>query len=403
MITLADIEEAARRIAPYVRRTPLERSRTCSRLTGAEVYLKLENLQRTGSFKLRGALNKILQLDPEQRRRGVIAASAGNHAQGVAVAAALAGVPATIVMPRHAPLAKVAATQEYGARVLLVGEVFDDAYAHSQELARREGLCYVHPFDDWAVIAGQGTVALEMLADAPDLDALVVPVGGGGLLAGMAVAARALRPGIALYGAQATSADACCRAFHGFPPLPLAGPGTIADGIAVRAPGQLALAVLKRHVDDLVAVPDEAILQAIVLLLERAKLVAEGAGAVGLAALLAGVVQAPGRKVGVVVSGGNIDLNVIDRVIQHGLTAAGRYLVLRTHVPDLPGQLYRLAKLIADNNANILDVIHHRAGIRLPVNHAHLELTLETRDAAHGQALVQSLQAAGYEVEVVRA
>jgi threonine dehydratase len=379
------------------------RTRTFSRLCGGDVWLKYENLQRTGSYKIRGALNRILTLPEHARQHGVIAASAGNHAQGVAVAAHLAGVPATIVMPKQAALAKVTATREYGARVVLYGEVFDESHAEALRIAEQEGLYYVHPFDDTAVIAGQGTVALEILEDAADLDALVVPVGGGGLIAGMAVAARSLRPAIRIVGVQASGANPTYLAFHGRYQGPLASISTIADGLATRRPGEVTLPIIRRYVDDIVTVDDDVIAEAVVLLMERAKMVAEPAGVVALAALLARAVQVEeGKQVCAVITGGNVDLNLIDRILQFGLGATGRHLRLRTQLTDRPGSLARLAALLAEQGANIFEVVHHRVGSSLSVNEVDLELTLEVRDHTHGEAVLQALKDNGYHTDVIR-
>jgi threonine dehydratase len=366
------------------------------------VWLKYENLQRTGSYKLRGALNRILTLSEDARKRGVIAASAGNHGQGVAVAAQLAGVAATIVMPSQAPLAKVSATKGYGARVILFGEVFDEAHAEALRIATEEGLTYVHPFDDPAVMAGQGTVALEILDAAPEIDTLVVPIGGGGLIAGMSVAAKAIKPGIRVVGVQAKGANATHLAFHDRYEGPLESPQTIADGLLTRAPGQHTLPLIRRYVDDVVTVSDESIAETVVLLMERAKTVAEPAGAVALAALLSGVVQASGHTSCAVLSGGNVDPNMMDRLLQFGLGASGRHLRLRTQLHDRPGALVRLSTIIADQGANIFEVVHHRIGSSNSVNVVDLELTLEVRDRAHGQALLEALRAANYAAEVVQ-
>lgn len=399
--TLADVRAAAARLAGTVRHTPCERSRTFSELCGVEVWLKYENVQRTGSYKLRGALNHILLLPEEVRRRGVIAASAGNHAQGVAVAAALAGVPATIVMPRTAPLAKVAATRGYGARVVLHGDVFDDAQVEAWRLREAEGLAYVPPFDDPLVIAGQGTVALEILADLPRVATIVVPIGGGGLIAGIALTAKALRPGVRIVGVQASGANATYRAFHNRYTGPLPAINTIADGIAVRAPGRLTLPLIRKHVDDVVTVDDAAITQAAVLLVERAKTIAEPAGAVALAALLSGAVPDPAGPVCVVLSGGNVDLNLIDRILQRGLGAAGRHLRLRARLIDSPGVLHHLTGILGDNAVNIIDVVHQRLGPDLAINEVYLELTLEVRDRAHGREVLDALRAGGYAPELM--
>ena len=401
-LSLEDVEAAAARLAGRIHLTPCWESRTFSGLCGGRVWLKCENLQRTGSYKIRGALNRILTLPPAARERGVIAASAGNHAQGVAVAAALAAVPATIVMPSQAPLAKVSATRGYGARVILHGEVFDEAHAEAMRLAADEGLTYVHPFDDPMIMAGQGTVALEVLEAAPEVDMLVVPIGGGGLIAGMAVAACALRPDLRVVGVQASGANATELAFHDRYAGPLESPETIADGLLTRAPGQHTLPIIRRHVDDVVTVSDEAIAETVVLLMERAKTVAEPAGAVALAALLAGAVAAGGRRSCAIISGGNVDPNLMDRLLQFGLGASGRHLRLRTELNDRPGALVGLSTIIADQGANIFEVVHHRIGSARSVNLVDLELTLEVRDRAHGEALLEALRAAGYVAEVVQ-
>jgi threonine dehydratase len=386
-----------------VHRTPCWRSRTFSRLCGGEVWLKYENLQRTGSYKIRGALNRILTLPEQARRSGVIAASAGNHAQGVAVAAHLAGVPATIVMPKLAALAKVTATRGYGARVVLHGEVFDEAHAEALRIAEEEGLTYVHPFNDTAVMAGQGTVALEVLEEVPDLDVLVVPVGGGGLIAGMAVAAKSVRPDIRVVGVQASGANPTYLAFHGRYQAPLASISTIADGLATRTPGEVTLPMIRQFVDDVVTVDDDIIVEAIVLLMERAKMVAEPAGVVALAALLARAISVDeGKRTCAVVTGGNVDLNLMDRILQFGLGATGRHLRLRTQLMDRPGALARLAALLAEQGANIFEVVHHRVGSSLSVNEVDLELTLEVRDHAHGEEVLRALRDGGYPTDTIR-
>jgi len=398
MLSLGEVQAAAERLAPYLHPTATVHSRRFSSRVAGDVYLKLENLQRGGSFKLRGALNRILTLAPDQRARGVITASAGNHGQGVAIAASIAGCRATVVMPHGAPLAKVAATRDYGARVLFHGATYDDAQAYAQRLAASRGLAYVHAFDDLAVMAGQGTVALEMLEAVPDLTALVVPVGGGGLISGVATVAKAHTPSLRVYGVQAAGAAGAARAFRSGQIEPVGAVHTFADGIAVKAPGPLTLAHLRARVDDVVTVDDERIAEAIVLLMERNKLVVEGAGAAGVAALLAERLPLAGERVGVILSGGNIDLTMIDRIVQHGLSAAGRYLVFHTRLEDRPGELERLARLLARERVNILEVRHHVRGLPLSVNQVELELTVETRDAAHGDAILERLRAAGYPV-----
>jgi threonine dehydratase len=401
-LTLADVEAAAQRLAGRIHRTPCWESRTFSTLGGARVWLKYENLQRTGSYKIRGALNRILTLPEDARQRGVIAASAGNHAQGVAVAAQLAGVPATVVMPRQAPLAKVSATRDYDARVVLAGDVFDEALAEARRLAQQDGLTLIHAFDDPAVMAGQGTVALEVLDDAPEVDTLVVPIGGGGLMAGMAVAARARKPDLRIVGVQAAGASSTYLAFHNRYTGPLASVNTIADGLATRAPGERTLPIIREVVDDVVLVDDAAIAETLVLLMERAKTVAEPAGAVALTAVLTGAANVRGRNVCAIVSGGNVDLNLVDRIIQYGLGAAGRHLRLRTHLPDRPGALLRLTAVLAEHEANIFEVVHHRIGAALAVNEVDLELTLEIQNRAHAKVVMDALAAAGYAPEVIQ-
>jgi threonine dehydratase len=396
------VRAAGERIAASVHLTPCWESRTFSELCGGRVWLKYENMQRTGSYKLRGALNRILTLPPEARARGVIAASAGNHAQGVAVAASIAGVQATIVMPVQAPLAKVSATRGYGAHVILHGEVFDEAHAEAMRIAAHQGLTYVHPFDDPMIMAGQGTVALEILEAAPEVDTLVVPIGGGGLIAGISVAARALRPDVKIFGVQASGANATALAFHDQYTAPLESPTTIADGLLTRSPGERTLPLIRNHVDDVVTVSDESIAEAVVLLMERAKTVAEPAGAVALAALLSGAIPTQNRASCAVISGGNVDPNMMDRLLQFGLGASGRHLRLRTELTDRPGALVGLSTVIAEQGANIFEVVHHRIGSSHSVNVVDLSLTLEVRDRAHGEAVVQALRASGYVAEVVQ-
>jgi threonine dehydratase len=396
MLRPQDVEAASARLAPYVRPTPTILSRFFSELAGCDVYLKEENRQRGGSFKLRGALNRLLTLPAAERARGVITASAGNHGQGVAIASGIVGCRATVVMPLNAPLAKVEATRGYGARVVLHGTSYDDAQDHAHGLAEARHLTYVPAFDDLAVMAGQGTVALEMLTAVPDLEALIVPVGGGGLIGGMATIAKAHTPPLQVYGVQAAGAAAAVAAFRSGRLQPAPEVHTFADGIAVKAPSALTLAHLRERVDDVVSVSDDWIAEAVVLLMERTKLVVEGAGAAGLAALLAGRLPVEGRRVGVVLSGGNIDLTTIDRIVQHGLTAAGRYLVFRTRLEDRPGELARLSRLLARERVNVEEVRHHVRGVALGVNEVELEMTVETRNVAHGEQVLARLRAAGY-------
>jgi threonine dehydratase len=391
--TLADIRAARERIRGAARETPVYVSESFERMTGREVWLKAENLQRTGSFKIRGAVNCIATLSDDERMAGVVAASAGNHAQAVAWAAREAGIDATIFMPQDTPVAKVEATQNYGARIELGGEMFDDAHEAARAYADTSGATFVHPFEDVRVIAGQGTIGLELVEQLPDVGTIVVPIGGGGLAAGSAIAAKELRPALRIVGVQAAAcAPVAGGDAHGF---------TIAEGIAVKHPGELTTSIVRDLLDDVVMVTDEEISQAIVLSLERAKLLVEGAGAAPLAALLAGRVGGEGAVV-VVLSGGNIDPSLLITVMRHGLTLAGRYLVVRTRVPDRPGELVKLLKLIANERVNLVSVEHHREGIQLSVTETEVELTLSTRDEAHALGLIEAMQRWGYPVERLR-
>lgn len=391
--TLADIESARGRIDGIARVTPVFGSETLSRLVGREVRLKAENLQRTGSFKIRGAVNKLATLTEAERTAGVVAASAGNHGQAVAWAAREAGVRATVFMPQDSPMAKVDATRTYGAVVELVGAGFEEALVAARELVDSSGATFVHAFEDELVIAGQGTIGLELAEQLPSLETVVIPVGGGGLASGVSLALRALRPELRLVGVQA----AACS--------PLAGgdaPGfTIAEGIAVKEPGELTSSILRERLDDVVTVTDEEISHAIVLLLERTKLVVEGAGAAALAAVLVGRVPGDG-PVAAVLSGGNIDATLLISVMRHGLTRAGRYLVLRTRVPDRPGELIKLLTLVAEERASVVSVEHHREGMAVSVAETEVELTLATRDDEHCAALLETMRGWGYPVERLR-
>lgn len=396
-VTLAEIRAAAVRLRGVAQQTPLLRSRYWSELTGGDVYLKAECLQRTGSFKVRGAANMIAQLSPAERGRGVIAVSAGNHAQGVAVAARAAAIPAVVVMPEGAALAKVEATKGYGARVVQAGRTFAAAHEAMLLLAAERGLTVVPPFDDRRIIAGQGTLGLEIAAEAPDVDLVVCPVGGGGLIAGVSVAIKALAPRARIVGVQAAAVPAAAESHRRRTSITALRGETIADGIAVATPGVLTLPYLLANVDEILAVDEEMITRAMVLLLERAKLVVEGAGAVGVAALAAGLIRPRGGKVVVILSGGNVDLNLLGRIVEHGLSQAGRYLVIRVAIPDRPGQLARLLALVGEAGANVLDVDHRRSGSQLSFGSVEVELLLETRNAAHAGDVGEALERAGYQ------
>ena len=402
-VTIADIWKAYKFLKPIMHHTPLSPSRTLREITGADIYLKAEHMQRGGSFKARGAAYKISRLTKEQSSAGVIAASAGNHAQGVAIAAAEHRIPCTIVMPEAAPLAKVTATQGYGANVVLYGTTYDDAYQHCCELQQASGATFIHAFDDPDVIAGQGSLGLEMLNDLPDADAIVVPIGGGGLISGIAIAARALKPDITIIGVQAEGAPSCYNSLEAGEIKTSSSIMTIADGIATKRPGELTFSIIQRLVDEVVLVNDEAIIKAVLLLMERSKMLVEGAGAAGLAALLNGAVNLRGKKVLVPLTGGNIDINLVGRFIEHGLAVAGRYFVIHTRLTDRPGELMRVLGIIAEMRINVIDVRYQRISSRLPIMQREETITLETRDRAQCEELLRRLQAAGYMVEEAQA
>ena len=393
--TVDDVYQAALRIAPWIVKTPFVYSKTLSQKLGAEVWLKFENLQFTASFKERGALNKILTLSAAERERGVIAASAGNHAQGVAYHAAQNGITATIVMPESTPNMKVERVREHGARVVLAGADFAAAASEMRRLAAAEGLTLVHPFDDPAVIAGQGTLALEMLQAEPSLDTLLVPIGGGGLMAGCALAARALNPAIRLVGVQsALYPGMACAIGRYLGPVPTGS--TVAEGIAVIEPGQLTRQIVGALVDELVVVDESAIEQAIALLLGVEKTLCEGAGAAGIAAMLARPELFAGRKVGVVLSGGNIDTRVLVSVLQRHLTRTGRMVRIRVELPDRPGSLAQLTTIIADHGGNIYELRHERFAAASLAKESAVTIDVELRDATDLQPMMQRLQACGF-------
>jgi threonine dehydratase len=397
--TIADVWQAYKFLKPIMHHTLLTPSRTLTSITGSDIYLKAEHMQRGGSFKARGAAYKISRLTPEQAAAGVIAASAGNHAQGVAIAAAQQKLKCTIVMPENAPLAKVVATQEYGANVVLYGATYDDAYQHCCDLQRESGATFIHAFDDPDVIAGQGSLGLEMLNDLPDAEAIVVPIGGGGLISGIAIAARALKPDITIIGVQAEGAPSCRASLDAGMPATLPAITTIADGIATKRPGELTFSIIQRLVDDVVLVNDEDTIKAVLLLMERCKMLVEGAGAIGLAALLSGAARLKGKKVLVPLTGGNIDINLVGRFIEHGLAVAGRYTVIHTRLTDRPGELMRMLAIISEMRINIIDVRHQRLSSRLPIMQREETITLETRDRNQCEELMRKLRAHGYMVE----
>ncbi len=392
-VSLQDIRAAAGRIAGAVERTPFLHSRTLSKLAGCELWLKFENLQFTASFKERGALNRLLLLTGEERRRGVIAMSAGNHAQGVAYHAARLGVRAVIVMPRGTPNNKVNSTRVHGAEVGLEGGSLSEAGAHARALAAREGYTFVHPYDDAAVVAGQGTVGLEMLEDVPGLEMLVVPVGGGGLISGIAIAAKALRPEVLVYGVESKTWSAMYQRLHGLPVE--VGGDTIAEGMAVRDVSALTLETCRRYVDEVLLVEEDAIERAIVTLIEIEKTVAEGAGAAGLAAVLAQPQRFAGRRVGVVLCGGNIDSRLLSAVLMRGLVRDGRMVRMRVVMPDVTGSLAKVTALIGEAGGNIVEVQHQRVFGTASVKTPEVEFVIETRDREHTGAIVAHLGAHG--------
>lgn len=399
-VGLADIRAAAEAHRGVVNKTPLLADETLARRLGAGVYLKAECLQRSGSFKLRGAYNKIRNLTPEESLRGVISPSAGNHAQGVALAASLHGTRATIVMPGFAPLTKVMATRELGAEVFLEGESFDDAAARAEELQREHGYTAVHAFDDERVIAGQGTLGLEIAEALPEASVIVVPIGGGGLISGVATALKALVPGVRVVGVQTERFASVRPSLARGEPVQVSASQTIADGIAVKRPGGLTLPIIRDLVDEVVEVSDDEIARAVVHCVQRNRLVVEGAGAAGMAALLSGkVAVSPSDTVCTILCGGNIDGNLLSRVIEQVMVRQGRYLLLRLSLLDRSGSLAPLIYSVAEAGANIVDVFHRRAVWLAPLGKVGLELVLEVRDDEHGDRVVEHLQHAGYHVE----
>jgi threonine dehydratase len=400
MITLSEIRQAREQIASHIIRTPLVYSPTFSSMCGYEVYLKLETMQKAGSFKVRGAMNRILSCRDEIGERGVVAASAGNHAQGVAVAARVAGVPATVVMPVWASVSKQAAARSYGATVILSGEDLEESIRHAKDLAKG-GMTYIPAFDDPWVISGQGTVGLEILEDLPGTDLIVVPVGGGGLIAGITVAAKGANPRVRVCGVQAASCPSAAEAMKAGRPVLVEAGATIADGIRVQQVGDLAFPVIRDLVEEIVLVEEQEIARAMLLLLERKRVIAEGAGAAPLAALLSGKVKIrEGSRVVLVVSGGNVDTPLLDRVIHQGLVRSGRVLQAEVVLEDVPGALARLLSVIAKTGGNILQIQHVRGGRDLPVQAVRVALEVETRDEEHRREVARVVEDAGYPIQI---
>jgi len=394
------IKAAAEKISPHIVRTPCAHSKTLSDITGARVILKFENHQFTASFKERGALAKLLTLSGQERRAGVIAASAGNHAQAVAYHAKRLGIPATIVMPRFTPNVKVENTRHFEARVILEGDVFDDAHTFAIAYAKEKGLTFIPPYDDERVIAGQGTIALEMLEDFPELDALIIPIGGGGLISGNAVAAKALKPAIQVFGVQAARFPSMAQALKGMPIH--CGSQTIAEGIAVKRPGHLTLPLVRKYVDDIFLAEEDEIEAAVLLLLEVEKTVAEGAGAAGLAALNQRRRRFEGMTVGLILSGGNIDLIALSSIIQRGLVRSGRLARLTVGIPDVPGALAEVTSILGRLNANIMEIRHQRAFTNLSLKLAEVEFVLVTLGNEHIRQIIEALETSGYRATLNR-
>ena len=402
MLSLADVLDARDRVSEVARHTPLEYSHTYTDMTGAEVHLKLENFQRTGSFKIRGAMNRITTLSEEEKEAGVVTASAGNHAQGVALAATRAGVDSTIVMPEHAPITKVKATERYGGRVVLHGADYNDAQDKAHEIETEEGRTYVHAFDDPYVMAGQGTIGLEIVEDCPDLDTVIVPIGGGGLISGIATAVKEQVPDARVIGVQAEGASSVADSLKKGEITPLDSVDTIADGIATRNVGEAPFEVIRERVDEVVTVSDEEIAVALTYLLERSKTLVEGAGAVALAALLFDKFDYEENEIVVpALCGGNLDMNTLTTVIMRGLVETGRYLKVKTVLKDRPGALEKLIDVLAAQQANIYAIRHDRTSRDIAMNAAEVELDLETRGEDHVEAVLDALRDHGYSVEVL--
>ena len=399
MITLANVQAALERIRPSIYLSPCTMSVTFSQLTGNSIYLKLDNLQRTGAFKERGALNKLLTMSAQEREQGVIAASAGNHAQGLAYHAGRRGIKAQICMPLTTPLIKVSATKSYGAEVILHGANYDDACEEAIRRGEQQHLTFIHPFDDDAVIAGQGTLGLEMLQQHPAIEAVVVPIGGGGLIGGIACAIKETNPKVQIIGVQTARLPSMKAAVAAGKPVTLPAAATVADGIAVRRAGDRTLPLVQKYVDDIVTVDEEEIANAVLLLLEREKTMAEGAGAAAIAALINRKIHMAGKRIAVLVCGGNMDVTLLSRIIERGLVKDGRLVRFRVRIPDHPGGLHKLTGEIASVRANIQEVIHNRAFSRVDLGETAVDITLETRGAEHIEKLVEVFRDRGYEHE----
>ena len=396
---LNQIISAREKMKGIIHQTPLDFSQTFTDMSHNEVYLKLENLQKTGSFKVRGSINKLTSLSKEELSKGVIAASAGNHAQGVAYSSKMLNIPCTIVMPKGAPLSKIQATKNYGAEIVLEGDVFDDALAHAMELSEKQGFTLVHTFDDDEIIAGQGTIGLEILEQLPDVDAIICPVGGGGLIAGIAVAVKEKNPNVAIYGVEASACPSMAQSLLEKKPITVPSSPTVADGIAVKKPGVRNLEIVEKYVDELVTVDEIEMIRTMFLLLERNKLLVEGSGASSLAALLYEKLNIKGKKVVALLSGGNVDVNFISRIIERGMVEAGRYARFSIIIVDKPGELQRVLTKITEADANILSIHHTRMGRNIYPGYTEIEFAVETKGHDHILDLQKALTAKGYRVD----
>ncbi|GCE30397.1 threonine ammonia-lyase [Dictyobacter alpinus] len=402
-VAFADIWQANQFLKPLIEHTPLVYSRVLSERTQASIHLKFEQMQRGGSFKVRGATYKLSRLTEEQRQAGVITASAGNHAQGVAIAAAQLQVPCTIVVPENAPLTKVTATQSLGAHVILSGTTYDDAVQHALTLQQELGAIYIPAFDDIDIVTGQATLGLEMLTELPEADTIVVPIGGGGLISGIALAAHALKPSIRIIGVEAAGAASMRASLNAGKLLKLPAIATIADGIAIKQPGKITFPIIQQLVDDVVVVNDEEIIDAALLLMERHKILVEGAGAAGVAALLNGTIELKNRHVLVPLTGGNIDINLLGRFTEHGLISASRYFAIHASLADRPGELANMLNIIASMRVNIIDVHYQRVSSQIPFMQHEAVITVETRNRAQCETILSTLRAAHYKVEEAQA
>jgi threonine dehydratase len=398
MVTLENIKEAQKNIRDYIHKTPLVYSNSISNMTGLQVYIKVENLQKTGSFKIRGATNKILNMSAEERMNGVVTASAGNHAQGVALAANRLGIKATVVMPERASISKQLATKGYGAEVILHGNSFDEALKYAKTIERERGCTFIHTYDDVDLIAGHGTIGLEILDEIPDVDSVIVPIGGGGLISGISIAVKGKKNDVRIIGVEADAAAAMYLSRKMGKNTPVISLHTIADGIAIKRIGDITFPIIQKMVDDVVTVEEEEIAAAILLLMERKKIVVEGAGAVPLAAIMNKKVRIKGKKVVLVLSGGNIDMNILGRVIEKGLVKSGRVLRVEVELIDTPDALARLTSVIAKRKANIIHIVHDRLSHKLPITKTIVELNLETKGFEHNREIREELINKGYKI-----